>query len=60
MALLVATAASDEETASVVKDLLGQETSDGPARLLATLITPVAGRAAHLLPLPRLWVRLTR
>ena len=50
MALLAATAASDEETAVVVADLLSQETADGPAGRLAALIVPVAGGAAHLLP----------
>ncbi|KPC79943.1 MULTISPECIES: TetR/AcrR family transcriptional regulator [Streptomyces] len=50
MALLAATAASDEETEAVVAELLSQETSDGPAGRLATLIIPVAGHAAHLLP----------
>lgn len=50
IALLAATAASDEETATVVAELLAQETSDGPAGRLAALIVPVAGHAAHLLP----------
>ncbi|MDF9870142.1 hypothetical protein OKW18_002280 [Streptomyces pratensis] len=49
MALLAVTAASDEETESVVAELLAQETADGPAGRLAALIVPVAGHAAHLL-----------
>ncbi|WP_406145979.1 TetR/AcrR family transcriptional regulator [Streptomyces sp. NBC_01012] len=50
MALLAVTAASDEETETVVADLLSQETAEGPAGRLATRIIPVVGRAAHLLP----------
>ena len=48
--LMAVTAATDEETASVVADLLGQEAADGPAGRLAALVIPVAGEAAaHLL-----------
>ncbi|WP_411080936.1 TetR/AcrR family transcriptional regulator [Streptomyces sp. cmx-18-6] len=50
IALLTATAATDEETASVVSDLLALETSDGPAGRLAELVIPVVVEAAHLLP----------
>ncbi|WP_031091243.1 TetR/AcrR family transcriptional regulator [Streptomyces sp. NRRL WC-3549] len=50
IALLAVTAASDGETASVVAELLDQESADGPAARLAALVVPVAGHAAHLLP----------
>ncbi|MEV4878780.1 TetR/AcrR family transcriptional regulator [Streptomyces cyaneofuscatus] len=50
IALLAATAATDEETATVVRDLLALETSDGPAGRLAELVIPVVAEAAHLLP----------
>ncbi|MFJ7325061.1 TetR/AcrR family transcriptional regulator [Streptomyces cyaneofuscatus] len=50
IALLAATAATDEETAAVVRDLLTLETSDGPAGRLAELVIPVVAEAAHLLP----------
>ncbi|MFH8478292.1 TetR family transcriptional regulator [Streptomyces sp. NPDC018055] len=50
IALLAATAATDEETASVVGDLLALETSEGPAGRLAELVIPVVAEAAHLLP----------
>ncbi|MET9924368.1 MULTISPECIES: TetR/AcrR family transcriptional regulator [unclassified Streptomyces] len=50
IALLAATAATDEETAAVVRDLLALETSDGPAGRLAELVIPVVADAAHLLP----------
>ncbi|MFD3411081.1 TetR/AcrR family transcriptional regulator [Streptomyces cyaneofuscatus] len=50
IALLAATAATDEETAAVVRDLLALETSDGPAGRLAELVIPVVAEAAHLLP----------
>lgn len=49
IALLAATAATDRETASVVRDLLRLETPDGPAGRLAALVIPVAGEAGHLL-----------
>ncbi|MFC8272596.1 TetR/AcrR family transcriptional regulator [Streptomyces sp. NPDC057271] len=49
VALLAATAASDEETASVVSLLLAQETADGPVGALARRVTPVVSRAAHLI-----------
>ncbi|WP_329207457.1 TetR/AcrR family transcriptional regulator [Streptomyces sp. NBC_00683] len=49
--LIAVTAATDAETASVVADLLAQETADGPVGRLAALVIPVAGEAAtHLLP----------
>ncbi|MER6193196.1 TetR/AcrR family transcriptional regulator [Streptomyces cyaneofuscatus] len=50
IALLAATAATDEETAAVVRDLLALETSDGPTGRLAELVIPVVAEAAHLLP----------
>ncbi|MFE2292852.1 TetR/AcrR family transcriptional regulator [Streptomyces sp. NPDC059452] len=50
IALLAATAATDEETASVVRDLLALETPEGPAGRLAELVVPVVAEAAHLLP----------
>ncbi|MFF0056278.1 TetR/AcrR family transcriptional regulator [Streptomyces microflavus] len=50
IALLAATAATDEETATVVRELLALETSDGPAGRLAELVIPVVAEAAHLLP----------
>ncbi|GHA82546.1 MULTISPECIES: TetR/AcrR family transcriptional regulator [Streptomyces] len=42
IALLAATATSDEETASVVAELVGQETAEGPVGRLAALVTPMA------------------
>lgn len=50
IALLAATAATDEEAAAVVRDLLALETPDGPAGRLAELVIPVVADAAHLLP----------
>ncbi|MFJ9976971.1 TetR/AcrR family transcriptional regulator [Streptomyces cyaneofuscatus] len=50
IALLAATAATDEETAAVVRDLLALETPDGPAGRLAELVIPVVAEAVHLLP----------
>ncbi|MFF2699208.1 TetR/AcrR family transcriptional regulator [Streptomyces cyaneofuscatus] len=50
IALLAATAATDEESAAVVRDLLALETPDGPAGRLAELVIPVVAEAAHLLP----------
>ncbi|GAB2910200.1 MULTISPECIES: TetR/AcrR family transcriptional regulator [unclassified Streptomyces] len=52
IALLAATAATDPETAEVVKDLLALETSAGPAGQLAERVIPVLAEAAHLLPAP--------
>ncbi|MFE5967329.1 TetR/AcrR family transcriptional regulator [Streptomyces sp. NPDC056463] len=49
VALLAATAASDEETASVVTLLLAQETAEGPVGTLARRVTPVVSKAAHLI-----------
>ncbi|MER6612628.1 TetR/AcrR family transcriptional regulator [Streptomyces xantholiticus] len=49
VALLTATAATDEETAAVVADLLAQETADGPVGTLVRRLGPVVGGAAHLL-----------
>lgn len=49
IALLAATAATDEETAAVVRDLLALETPGGPAGRLAELVIPVVADAAHLL-----------
>ncbi|MGA6168788.1 TetR/AcrR family transcriptional regulator [Streptomyces sp. NPDC012600] len=49
IALLAATAATDEETASVVRDLLALENPQGPAGRLAELVIPVVADAAHLL-----------
>ncbi|ARF75237.1 TetR family transcriptional regulator [Kitasatospora albolonga] len=49
IALLAATAATDEETASVVRDLLALENPEGPAGRLAELVIPVVADAAHLL-----------
>ncbi|MEU1279119.1 TetR/AcrR family transcriptional regulator [Streptomyces sp. NPDC005805] len=47
--LLTVTAASDEETAAAVADLLAEETPDGRIAGLAHRLAPVAGGAAHLL-----------
>ncbi|MFD7445361.1 TetR/AcrR family transcriptional regulator [Streptomyces sp. NPDC059909] len=49
VALLAATAASDEETAGVVRDLLALETPSGPVGALARRVLPVVGDAGHLL-----------
>ncbi|MFF0429001.1 TetR/AcrR family transcriptional regulator [Streptomyces sp. NPDC004520] len=49
VALLAATAASDAETAEVVKRLLAQETPEGPVATLARRVAPVLGGAARLL-----------
>ncbi|MGW1885192.1 TetR/AcrR family transcriptional regulator [Streptomyces sp. NPDC001970] len=49
VALLAATAASDEETAGVVRELLAQETPSGPVGTLARRVIPVVGDAGHLL-----------
>ncbi|MGW8883993.1 TetR/AcrR family transcriptional regulator [Streptomyces sp. NPDC055749] len=50
IALLAATAATDEETAAVVADLLPLETAQSPAGRLADLVLPAVAGAAHLLP----------
>ncbi|MBT2444889.1 TetR/AcrR family transcriptional regulator [Streptomyces sp. ISL-36] len=49
VALLAATAATDEETAAVVHVLLAQETPEGPVGTLARRVTPVVSEAAHLI-----------
>ncbi|QGZ50959.1 TetR family transcriptional regulator [Streptomyces sp. QHH-9511] len=49
IALLAATAATDEETAAVVRRLLAQETPEGPVGTLARRVTPVVSEAAHLI-----------
>ncbi|MGW0703427.1 TetR/AcrR family transcriptional regulator [Streptomyces sp. NPDC002867] len=49
IALLVATAATDEETAGAVADLVAQETSAGAVGTLARRLGPVVGGASHLL-----------
>ncbi|MFI1185096.1 TetR/AcrR family transcriptional regulator [Streptomyces californicus] len=50
IALLAATAATDPETATVVRDLLTLERPAGPAGQLAERAIPVVVEAAHLLP----------
>ncbi|MFF3749538.1 TetR/AcrR family transcriptional regulator [Streptomyces sp. NPDC002018] len=49
IALLVATAATDEETAGAVDALVSQERVDGPVATLARRVAPRVGGAAHLL-----------
>ncbi|NWF24994.1 TetR/AcrR family transcriptional regulator [Streptomyces sp. PKU-EA00015] len=49
IALLVATAATDEETAGAVADLVAQETAAGAVGTLARRLAPVVGGASHLL-----------
>ncbi|GAA4900720.1 TetR/AcrR family transcriptional regulator [Streptomyces coeruleoprunus] len=49
VALLAATAATDEETARVVTGLLALETAEGPVGTLARRVVPVVSEAAHLL-----------
>ncbi|MHC0433485.1 TetR/AcrR family transcriptional regulator [Streptomyces sp. O3] len=49
MALMTATAASDEQTAAALRAALGLEESDGRAGALARRVLPVLGDAAHLL-----------
>ncbi|MFF8287857.1 TetR/AcrR family transcriptional regulator [Streptomyces sp. NPDC016309] len=49
VALLTATAATDEQTAGAVAALLAQETAEGPVGTLARRVVPVVGEAAHLL-----------
>ncbi|MFI1470832.1 TetR/AcrR family transcriptional regulator [Streptomyces wuyuanensis] len=49
VALLTATAATDEETAGVVRELLALETPSGPVGTLARRVLPLSGDAGHLL-----------
>ncbi|AVZ75289.1 TetR family transcriptional regulator [Streptomyces lunaelactis] len=49
IALLAATATTDEETASAVKDLLAREVPGGPVGRLARGVGPVVSGAEHLL-----------
>ncbi|MFV2121676.1 TetR/AcrR family transcriptional regulator [Streptomyces sp. Act-28] len=49
VALLAATAATDPQTARVVRGLLAQEEAEGPVGTLARRVAPVVGGAAHLL-----------
>ncbi|MDI9888383.1 TetR/AcrR family transcriptional regulator [Streptomyces sp. HNM0645] len=49
VALLAATAATDEETAGVVRNLLALENPSGPVGTLARRVLPLAGDAGHLL-----------
>ncbi len=49
MALLAATAATDPQTAGVLRGLLALEAPDGPAGTLARRVLPVVGEAGHLL-----------
>ncbi|GFH35798.1 TetR/AcrR family transcriptional regulator [Streptomyces pacificus] len=49
VALLTATAATDEETAHVVRELLALETPAGPVGTLARRVLPLTGYAGHLL-----------
>ncbi|WP_432073397.1 TetR/AcrR family transcriptional regulator [Streptomyces wuyuanensis] len=49
VALLAATAATDEETAGVVGELLALETPSGPVGTLARRVLPLSGDAGHLL-----------
>ncbi|WP_406506799.1 TetR/AcrR family transcriptional regulator [Streptomyces sp. NBC_00212] len=49
VALLTATAATDEQTAAVVRGALAHESADGPVGLLARRVIPVVSEAAHLL-----------
>ncbi|MFE7777852.1 TetR/AcrR family transcriptional regulator [Streptomyces sp. NPDC057445] len=49
LALLAATAASDEETAKVVRGLLALETPSGPVAELGRRVLPMLGDAGHLL-----------
>lgn len=53
IALLAATAATDEETATAVRTLLALETAAGPVGTLARRVLPVVSEGAHLLaPFP--------
>ncbi|MEW2485292.1 hypothetical protein [Streptomyces sp. NPDC048411] len=64
IALLAATAATNEETASVMAALLPLGTASGPAGKPAARLVPVVGGAAHPLspdrrpPRNTPWVRL--
>ncbi|MEU7566784.1 TetR/AcrR family transcriptional regulator [Streptomyces fradiae] len=49
VALLAATAATDPQTALVVRGILALERPDGPVGTLARRVGPVVGGAAHLL-----------
>ncbi|MEV5939528.1 TetR/AcrR family transcriptional regulator [Streptomyces sp. NPDC051994] len=49
VALLTATAATDEQTARVVKSALALESAEGAAGVLARRVIPVVSEAAHLL-----------
>ncbi|MFF8830110.1 TetR/AcrR family transcriptional regulator [Streptomyces sp. NPDC015131] len=49
VALLTATAATDEQTAGAVAALLSRETPEGPVGTLARRVLPVVGDGAHLL-----------
>ncbi|NNJ08126.1 TetR/AcrR family transcriptional regulator [Streptomyces sp. PKU-MA01144] len=49
VALLAATAATDTETARVVRELLALETASGPVGTLARQVLPLTGDAGHLL-----------
>ncbi|MCZ7458013.1 TetR/AcrR family transcriptional regulator [Streptomyces sp. WMMC940] len=49
VALLAATAVTDEETAGVVRELLALETRSGPVGTLARRVLPLVGDAGHLL-----------
>ncbi|HET6855785.1 MAG TPA: helix-turn-helix domain-containing protein [Streptomyces sp.] len=49
IALLTATAATDDQTATVTRAALSLETQDGPAGVLARGVLPVVSGAAHLL-----------
>ncbi|MBC9711307.1 TetR family transcriptional regulator [Streptomyces sp. TRM66268-LWL] len=49
VALLTATAASDEQTATVLRSALAMERADGPVGRLARKVLPVVSEAGHLL-----------
>ncbi|MEU0393118.1 TetR/AcrR family transcriptional regulator [Streptomyces sp. NPDC006208] len=49
IALLAATAATDEETAGIITGLMAQESTDGPVGLLARRLGPVLGDSTGLL-----------
>ncbi|WP_438291701.1 TetR/AcrR family transcriptional regulator [Streptomyces sp. HUAS TT7] len=49
VALLTATAATDGQTAAVVRGALAHEPAEGPAGVLARRVIPVVSEAAHLL-----------
>ncbi|MEV5506081.1 TetR/AcrR family transcriptional regulator [Streptomyces orinoci] len=50
VALLVTTAAGDEQAARVVRAVLAQEPADGPVARLAGRVLPVLAQAEHLIP----------